>query len=121
MEKTMVCIVCPAGCALEVWERGGEITVSGNRCRRGEQFAVRELTNPMRTICSTVKTAFDDVPVLPVRVSCDIPKGRIFDVMAEINKVLVRERVGRGDIIIPNVLGLGADVIATSDLLRAAE
>lgn len=117
MEKTMICIVCPAGCAMEVWEQDGELSVSGNRCKRGEQFAVSEMTNPMRTICSTVKTVFPEAPVVPVRVSCDIPKGRIFDVMAEINRVLLRERVGRGAVVIPNVLGLCADVITTSDLL----
>lgn len=41
--------------------------------------------------------------------------------MREINKVKVDTRVGRGDVIIENVLGLGADIIATSDLLREAK
>ena len=75
------------------------------------------MTCPKRTICSSVKTAFSDVPVLPVRVSADIPKDRIFDVMAEINKVMLTERVERGAVIIPDVLGLGVDVISTSDVL----
>ena len=73
------------------------------------------------TICTTVRTTFKDAPVLPVRVSAEIPKNRIFDVMREINKVKVDTRVGRGDVIIENVLGLGADIIATSDLLREAK
>jgi len=72
----------------------------------------------MRTICSTVKTAFPENPVLPCRVSTDIPKEKIFDVMKEINGITVTERIGRGDIIIKDVLGLGADIIATSDLLK---
>ena len=76
------------------------------------------MTAPKRTICSTVRTAFPDAPVLPVRVSADIPKDRIFDVMDAIRTVTVSERIGRGDVVIPDVLGLGVDVIATSSLLK---
>ena len=76
------------------------------------------MTAPKRTICSTVRTAFPDAPVLPVRVSADIPKDRIFDVMDAIRAVTVTERIARGDVVIPDVLGLGVDVIATSSLLK---
>jgi CxxC motif-containing protein len=38
--------------------------------------------------------------------------------MNEINKVLVTEPVGCGATIIENMLGLGVDVIATSDILK---
>ena len=115
----MVCITCPKGCLLTVdREEDGTITVTGNRCPRGELFAINELSAPKRTICSTVCTAFPETPVLPVRVSTDIPKEKIFDVMNEIDKVCVTMRVSRGDILIRDVLGTGADVIATSDLLQ---
>ena len=79
------------------------------------------MTAPMRTICSTVRTDFPEAPVLPVRVSADIPKDRIFDVMREINHTVVKERVRRGDTVIQNVLGLGVDIIATSDMLYTGE
>ena len=111
----LVCIVCPRGCTMEVTESGGEYTVTGNFCKRGRDFAIAEQTTPMRTICSTVATVF------PVRVSSDIPKDRIFDVMKEINKTVVKQRLGRGDAVIENVLGLGVDVIATSDLIKEEE
>lgn len=116
--KEFNCIVCPRGCLLHVEEVDGEFTVTGNTCQRGANFAISEMTEPKRTICSTVKTAFPEVPVLPVRVSEDIPKDRIFDVMAEINAVTLSERVGRGDVIIENVLGLGVNVISTSSVLK---
>ena len=83
-----------------------------------DHYAVSEMTAPKRTICSTVRTAFPDAPVLPVRVSADIPKDRIFDVMDAIRAVTVTERIARGDVVIPDVLGLGVDVIATSSLLK---
>lgn len=115
--KELTCIVCPNGCTLQVEKNGEEWKVTGGRCRRGEAFAIAEMTNPVRTICTTVATSFQDVPVLPVRVSGDIPKKRIFDVMEEINKVKVTERLGRGAVVIENVLGLGVDVIVTSGIL----
>lgn len=116
--KQLVCIGCPRGCRLTIDEKDGELIVTGNTCPRGKAFAVSEMTEPRRTICSTVRTSFPDAPVLPVRVSDDIPKDKIFDVMREINAVTLTERIGRGDAVIKNVLGLGVDVIATSDLLK---
>lgn len=111
----LVCIVCPQGCHLTVNQ--SDMTVSGNKCKRGQQFAVSELTMPMRTISSSVATTFASVPVLPVRVSAEIPKEKIMDVMQCINGVLLDHVVRRGESIISDVLGLGVDVIATSDLL----
>ena len=116
--KEFSCISCPRGCLLHVEEENGGFTVTGNSCPRGREFAISEMTAPKRTICSVVKTVFADAPVLPVRVSADIPKEMIFDVMGEINSVALTERIGRGDSVIENVLGLGVDVISTSDLLK---
>lgn len=116
--KEFVCIVCPRGCSLKVSEKDGTFTVEGNSCKRGKDFAVAEMTSPVRTICSTVKTVFPDVPAVPVRVSSDIPKERIFDVMKEIKAVVLDRKIGRGDTVIGNVLGLGVDVICTSDILK---
>ena len=114
--KKLVCIVCPRGCTLEISEKDGEYSVSGNFCKRGAEFAISEMTEPKRTICSTVRTVFPGVPVLPVRVSAEIPKNRIFDVMKEINSFVLEKHVSRGEAVIENVLGLGVDIIATSDI-----
>lgn len=116
--KELTCIGCPRGCTLKIERDGDGWSVTGNTCPRGREFAISEMTAPKRTICSTVRTTFPDAPVLPVRVSADIPKGRIFDVMDAIRTVTVTERIARGDVVIPDVLGLGVDVIATSSLLK---
>ncbi len=117
-KKEMICIVCPSGCNLKIDCIGEDISVTGNKCKKGKDFAISEITNPMRTICSTVRTVFSECPVLPVRVSKDIPKAKIFDVMKEISKVLIRERIGVKTVIIHNVLDTGADIISTGSLLR---
>lgn len=116
--KEFNCIGCPRGCLLRVEKCDDDFIVTGNTCDRGREFAISEMTAPKRTICSTVKTVFPELPVLPVRVSEDIPKERIFDVMKEINACTLTERVGRGDIIIENILGLGVNVISTSSVLK---
>lgn len=115
--KEMTCIVCPNGCLLKVEEIEGKLVVSGNKCKRGETFALEELSHPMRTICSTVRTRFKEVPVIPVRVSKEIPKDKIFEVMEVINQVVIEKPVVIGEVIVKNVLGLDVDIIVTSNLL----
>jgi len=115
-EGKIICIVCPKGCEISIRKEGDEYITEGNTCKRGHDFAIQELTLPTRTICSTVRTEFKEKPVLPVRVSSEIPKDKIFDVMEEINKTVVTTKVKLGDVIIENVLGLGADVIATTNI-----
>ena len=115
--KEFNCIGCPRGCLLRVEEENGGFKVSGNSCPNGERFAVSEMTAPRRMVCSTVKTVFPDVPVLPVRLSAEIPKSEIMNVMREISSVLLTERLRRGDVIISNLLGLGVDLISTSNVL----
>ena len=113
----MICIVCPKGCRIAA-EPGDPPAISGNGCKRGYRFALDELTDPRRTVCTTVKTAFPEVPVLPVKVSREIPKGRVFDVMRELAGVTVTRPLGMGDVVVENVLGLGADIVATADTLK---
>lgn len=119
--RELTCITCPNGCLLQVDETESEIRVTGNACPRGETFAIAELTHPMRTICSTARTTYPETPVVPVRVSGEIPKERIFDVMKEINNIVLDRRVKRGDVLIPDVLGLGVDVIVTSDVMNGGK
>ena len=94
MTKELVCIVCPRSCRMTITSDGDELVVTGNTCKRGKEFAVSEMTDPRRTVCTTVRTAFPSVPVLPVRVSGPIPKNRIFDLMHEVNRITVSKRRG---------------------------
>ncbi|CCC57744.1 DUF1667 domain-containing protein [Caloramator australicus] len=118
MIKNMTCINCPLGCQLKV-EVDGEIKVSGNKCKRGEEYAKNEITNPLRIITTTVKVEGGDRPLLSVKTDKEIPKSKIFDIMKEINKVKINAPVEIGDIIIENVLGTGANIVATSKIQRA--
>lgn len=115
-KKELICIVCPRGCHLTVDEN---MNVTGNFCKRGEVYGKNEVTNPTRTITSTVKISGAAIPRLPVKTSQPIPKERIFDVMAEINKLSVQAPVEMNAVLLPNVLGTGADVLATREVAQA--
>ncbi len=114
----LICINCPLGCALrvETGEDGQVLSVSGNTCRRGEEYGRREVTAPTRTVTSTVQVAGGQAPVVPVRTRTDIPKEKIFDCMDAIRAALVRAPVRMGDVVIPNAAGTGVDVVATRDV-----
>lgn len=116
MEKDFVCIVCPNGCAVHAVENGGEITVTGNRCPKGEEYAKAELTNPVRTLTTSVATVFPERPVLPVRTSGAIPKGEIKNAMKAVNAIVVKTPVSCGDIVCANFMGFNVDLLATDDL-----
>ena len=74
----MVCIVCPNGCRLQVEKTSDGVNVRGARCKRGENFAVTELTCPTRSVTSSVRTTVADYPVVSVRTDGEIPKWKKF-------------------------------------------
>ena len=113
--KEFICIVCPRGCHLKVDD---DMNVTGNTCPRGKVYALNEITNPTRMITSTVAIESKELSRVPVMTSSPIPKGKIFDVMQEINKVRIKAPVKIGDVIIENVLGLNSNIIATRNILK---
>ncbi|MBQ7699156.1 MAG: DUF1667 domain-containing protein [Clostridia bacterium] len=109
----ITCIQCPLGCALTVSVDGEAVTVTGNTCPRGAEYGKKEVLHPSRTVTSTVAVTDGVLPRLSVKTKTDIPKEKIFDVMEVIRKTTVEAPVKIGDVIIENVCGTGADVIAT--------
>lgn len=114
MEKELICICCPNGCHLKV-DIDNNI-VSGNKCKRGEEYGINEVTNPVRVITSTAKVLNGTLPVVPVKTKEAIPKGLNFKCMEEINKVTVKAPVKVGDVVIENVLDTGVNVVATKNV-----
>ncbi len=113
----LLCIVCPNSCRLTAaLNPDGSVEVSGHGCKRGIGFAAAELTNPTRTLTTTVRTAFPSVPVLPVRTDGEIPKGELQAAMKIINSLIIREPIGCGDTILEDLMG--CRLIATSDVLK---
>ena len=115
MEHDLICIVCPRGCHLHVDE---QMNVTGNSCPRGAIYAKQELTNPTRTITSTVRCLSLTLPVCPVKTSSPIPKGKIFEVMEAINRLKITPPVHIGDVIASNIAETGSDLVSTRESLE---
>lgn len=114
MKMNLTCIVCPNGCRMTVENEGQEIKVEGAQCKKGAEFAKTELTNPTRSLTTTVRTVFEDFPRLPVKTSAEIPKGKMLEAMKRIKNVRVEKRLHVGDIVLPDVFG--ADIVATANM-----
>ncbi len=120
MKRTFTCIVCPNGCEIETEFEGTRIlSVSGNLCPKGKTYVTQELSDPRRTIATSVRVSGGALPLVSVRLNRPVPKDRIFECMAEINRVTLTAPVHIGDIVIPDILGLGSDVIVTKEIDRA--
>lgn len=120
MKRTFTCIVCPNGCEVEAeYESDRILSVIGNLCPKGVTYVTQELVDPRRTIASSVRVIGGALPLASVRLTIPIPKDRIFDVMAEINRQILPAPVHIGQVVLHNVLGLGSDVIVTKNIEQA--
>lgn len=114
----LICIVCPKGCRLKVDEQN-EYKVTGNSCERGADYGRAELMHPTRTLTTTVLLRGGELPRCPVRTSAPIPKAQMFEAMEQIDRLAVAAPVRRGDVLIADLLGSGADLIATRSVGKA--
>lgn len=124
MEKDFICINCPMGCHLHVTYMLDEnkkidetsVVVEGYTCGRGKKYGAEELVHPSRMVTSSVKVSGGVEAVVSVKTRNAIPKELIFDSLEELKKVELKAPVKIGDIVIPNLLNTGIDVIATRNI-----
>lgn len=114
MKKILTCIVCPNGCQLSIDDTSLE--VNGNKCPRGLSFAIEELTNPQRSVSSTVKTSLPEYPVVAVRTDGAISKSKITDLIKLLKEIVLKDYLPIGSIIIHNIFGTDTNVITTTDM-----
>mgnify|MGYP004514931483 FL=1 len=114
MTKDMTCIICPRGCALKVKIEGENITVSGNSCPKGKQYAIDECTNPTRTVTSSVRVENREDTMVSIKTEKPVPKDKIFEVMRLIRAKSVCAPVKIGDVIIKDAFG--TNIVATKDI-----
>lgn len=115
MEKReLTCIGCPLGCTLIVEMEGTKVvSIAGNTCPRGKTYAEKEVTNPTRIVTSTVKVSGGDRNLVSCKTKCDIPKGKIFDIMHALKEIVVEAPIKIGDVLVEDVAGTGVEIVAT--------
>ena len=113
--KELTCIVCPKGCHLKI-DEAQDLTVTGNSCPRGEEYAKMELTHPTRVVTSTVRCTGGAHPRCPVKTSAPVPKELVRQIVRCLDGVELTAPIHMGDIVVPNICGTGVDLVATRDL-----
>ena len=117
MKKSLICVSCPLGCPIEVEIENGEVVaVTGNTCKRGDAYARTEITNPMRSLTTSVKVECGVHPVVPVKSAGPVPKDKMFACMEEINKAVIKAPVKIGDVIIKDIVATGVNIVATVNI-----
>ncbi len=118
-ERKIICIVCPLACNMTVAidDEGNATSVTDNQCKEGKKHALNECEFPGRVLTTTVLTESNVCKLLPVRSNRLFPKDRLMECAHFLAKVKVKPPVKIGQIISPNILDTGADIISTEELL----
>jgi CxxC motif-containing protein len=115
MKRNLTCIICPKGCSLVAQIRDHEVSVSGNACPKGEQYAIDECLHPMRTVTATVRVANRHHTMVSVKTQQPVPKERMMDVMAMLRRISVNAPVSIGDVVLTDVFGTNVIVTKAID------
>lgn len=104
--KTITCILCPNGC---------EITydLEGGMCGKGPEYVKNEILNPKRTLTSSVKVTGGAIPLVSVKTTDSIPKGKLMEAMKLIAELAAPAPIEPGQIICKDFMEEGIDLIAT--------
>ena len=90
---------------MTVKEEAGKLVVSGNSCPKGEEYAIDECTNPLRTVTSTVRVSNRKDTMVSVKTAAPVPKGKMMEVMALLRQTSVEAPVSIGQVVLPEVFG----------------
>ena len=119
--REFICVVCPVGCTIEAVVEGDELQeIRGQACQRGAAFVREELTYPRRMLTTTVRVRGGALPLVPVRSAAPIPKGLLREAAAHLRGVEVAAPVTEHQVILPDALGTGIDIVASRDVAAAS-
>ena len=116
-EHEFICIGCPLGCrvSLRVSEKGEIENVTGNECKEGKEYVIAEFRAPVRIFTATILTEREGF-LLPIRTDKPIHKNKLKELMRALAHVRVNPPVKTGEVLIHNILGTGANLVATGML-----
>ena len=118
-KKHFVCVVCPIGCEIDVVHDGSKIiSMEGNKCERSEEFVSQELIEPVRILTTTVRIQGSRWVVIPVRTDKSVPKRLFPRIMRQLRRVKLQAPVNMLDVVVRDVLGTRANIIATRTMPR---
>lgn len=110
---TRTCIACPRGCKLTISATGAQISVSGNRCAKGEEYGIAEATDPRRILTTTVRTLDPAFPRQPVRTDRPIPLASLPEAMERVFAIELDRPAELGSVIVHDFVGPGINLIVS--------
>ena len=116
--KELICICCPQGCHLMV-DQENDYAVTGNSCERGAEYGRTESMAPVRVLTSTVSCEGGQILRCPVKTNGAIPKEKIWEAEGLLQQISVKAPVKIGQVILPDIAGSGADLVATKSVEAA--
>ena len=103
----LVCIACPIGCRMSVAvQQDGEITVTGNRCPRGDVYGREEVSAPRRMVTAVVPTGFPAFPYAPVRTDGPLARAMVAPLLERLYSCTVSLPIRQGDVLIEDFHGV---------------
>ena len=116
-ESQLICIGCPVGCLITAKKgEDGSLLITGNTCKKGEEYARNEMTAPVRTVTSIIRLASRNGKVVPVKTETEIPKEKIGECMKVIKAASAFAPIAVGDVMIADVAGTGVNIVATANI-----
>ena len=112
---SLLCIVCPEGCEMEIVEQDGKLQFPTGICARGKEYARQEIYEPARVLTTTVQLLGADIAMMPVRTPQPIPKEKMLPAMDLIASIRINAPVSTGDTVVTNLLGTGVPLLACRD------
>lgn len=110
----IICTSCPVGCRLEVnLSDSAKITVSGNRCKRGEIYGIDEATAPKRIVTTTIKVTGGTAPMTSVKTSAAVDKSKMFNVINAARDIELAAPLTAGQVVVRNIAKTDADLVVT--------
>ena len=94
-----------------------DMTFEGYGCKEGKKYATSEATDPVRILTATILTESKKRPLLPVRTDKTIPKKKLKECMTVLARVKATLPVRFGQVIVPNILDTGANIVSTGEIL----
>ena len=113
----VTCICCPVGCAIsvEIAADGTAAYREGASCARGREYAVAEVTAPVRSVATTINVPGCGEP-LSVKTADPIPKPLVAAAVRAMKAAHVELPIRMGDVVLSDLCGTGVPAIATKSL-----
>jgi len=113
MHREIYCLRCPRGCLLQVEIQGENISVHGNHCRLGEEFATQEIHAPRRLFTSSIRVTGGRSPLVPVMTSQPILRQDIQRWRELCQSLSTEAPVAPRTVVAHNPFGDGIDLVTT--------